>query len=187
MMVTNTSLKIIERGIDVKKEIENIIRIFAKRIYDIQFEDLPAGTKNTAVDKDSRIISDYIGCGVEKVTHSTYFILKHCEMWSEEAVAMYEKLEGNHAARCHRGKSNHEFTIEHEYPLGIVKKMVQDKEFTSVDHVIKYMKKYAVPVIVTLAEDAKLRTTCRTATCLKDAKDRYKNVGIKVRKFTDWK
>lgn len=167
----------------MNKKIENTIRVFAKRIYDIQFEDLPAGTKNSAVDRDSRIISDFIGCEVEKVTHSTYFILKHCKMWSEEAIAMYEKFEGTHASRCHRGKSGHEFTIEHEYPLGIVKKMVQDKEFTSVDHVIKYMKKYAVPVIVTLEEDAKLRTTCRTANSLKEAKDRYKNVGIKVRRF----
>ena len=171
----------------MKKEIESIIRVFAKRIYDIQFEDMPAGTKNSAVDRDSRIISDFIGCEKEKVTHSTYFILKNCTMWSEEAIAMYEKLEGNHAARCHRGKSKHEFTIEHEYPLGIVKKMVQDKKFESVEHVIKYMKKYAVPVIVTLEEDAKLRTTCRTADTLEDAKDRYKKVGIKTRRFTDWK
>ena len=74
-----------------------------------------------------------------------------------------------------------------DLPLGIVKKMVQEKKFESVDHVIKYMKKYAVPVIVTLEEDAKLRTTCRTADTLEDAKDRYKKVGIKTRRFTDWK
>lgn len=167
----------------MNKNIENTIRVFAKRIYDIQFEDLPVGTKNSAVDRDSRIISDFIGCEKDKVTHSTYFILKNCKMWSEEAIAMYESLEGDHASRCHRGKSGHEFTIEHEYPLGIVKKMVQDKKFESVDHVIKYMKKYSVPVIVTLSEDAKLRTSCRTANTLKEAKDRYKNVGIKVRRF----
>ena len=171
----------------MNKTIENTIRVFAKRIYDIQFEDLPAGTKNSAVDRDSRIISDFIGCEKEKVTHSTYFILKNCKMWSEKAIAMYESFEGDHASRCHRGKSGHEFTIEHEYPLGIVKKMVQDKQFESVEHVIKYMKKYAVPVIVTLEEDAKLRTTCRTADSLEEAKDRYKKVGIKVQRFTDWK
>jgi hypothetical protein len=168
------------------KNIEDIIRVFAKRIYDIQFVDLPDATRNSAVDRDARIMSDFIGCEKEKVTHNTYFILKNCKMWSEEAIAMYNTFSGPHADRCHRGKSGHEFTIEHEYPLGIVKKMVQDKQFESVEHVIKYMKKYAVPVIVTLEEDAKLRTTCRTADSLDEAKDRYKKVGIKVQRFTDW-
>lgn len=170
-------------GCSVTNNIDNIIKVFAKRIYDIQFEDMPAGTKNSAVDRDSRIISDFIGCEKDKVTHSTYFILKNCKMWSEKAIEMYETFEGDHASRCHRGKSGHEFTIEHEYPLGIVKQMVQDKEFKSVDHVIDYMKKYGVPVIVTLEEDAKLRNICRTATSLTEAKDRYKKAGIKVKKF----
>lgn len=171
----------------MQKEVEDIVRVFAKRIYDLQFQDIPEGTKNSAVDRDCRIISDFIGCEKVKVTHSTYFVLKNCKLWSKKAIKLYNTLEGTHSTRCSSAKSGALFTIEHEYPLGIVKKMVQDKKFKSVDSVIKYMKKYAIPVIVTLEEDAKLRTSCRTASSLTEAKDRYKKVGIEVQHFTNWK
>jgi hypothetical protein len=171
----------------MQKEVEDIIRVFAKRVYDLQFVDVPEGTRNSAVDRDCRIISDFIGCEKVKVTHSTYYVLKNCKRWSKKAIKLYNTLEGSHSTRCSSAKSGQLFTIEHEYPLGIVKKMVQDKKFKSVDSVITYMKKYAVPVIVTLEEDAKLRTSCRTASSLSEAKGRYKKVGIVVDHFTDWK
>lgn len=169
------------------KEVDAIIKVFAQRIYDLQFADIPIVTKNSAVDRDTRIISDFIGCETAKVTHSTYFVLKNCKQWSEEAIKVYNKLEGTHSTRCSSERSGQHFTIEHEYPVGIVKKMVQDKKFKTVSAVIKYMKKYAVPVIVTLEEDAKLRKSCRTASSLEEADGRYKKVGIKVKHFTDWK
>lgn len=167
----------------MKKEVKEAVEFFAKRIYDIQFVDLPDGTKNSAVDRDARIISDFIATEQTKVVHSTYFILKHCKLWSEDAIRVYGTLNGNHNARCSVRLNGARFTIEHEYPLGIMKAMVRDKKFSSPAAVIKYMKSYGVPVIVTLEEDAKLRQFCRTATTLEEAEDRYLKAGIKVKRF----
>lgn len=167
----------------MNKQVEELVSFFAKRIYDLQFIDLPDGTKNSAVDRDARIISDFIATEQTKVVHSTYFILKHCKLWSEEAIRVYGTLNGNHNARCSVRLNGARFTIEHEYPLGILKQMVRDKKFKTPEAIVKYMKKYGSPVIVTLEEDAKLRQFCRTATTLKEAEDRYLKAGIKVKKF----
>ncbi len=166
------------------KDVKELVKFFAQRIYDIQFIDMPNGTKNTAVDKDARIISDFLATGQAKVTHSSYFVLKHTKLWSEEAIKKYMKLKGTHSRRCSTEHSGSNFTIEHEYPLGIMKKMVQEQKFKSPAEVVRYMKKYGVPVIVTLEEDAKLRGICRTANTFKEAEDRYKKAGIIIKKFT---
>lgn len=167
----------------MNKDVKVLVEFFAKRIYDIQFVDIPEGTRSVAVDRDSRIISDYLATDQLKPTHSTYYIVKHAKLWSEEAIRVYETLSGKHNARCSVRLSGSHFTVEHEYPLGILKQMVRDKKFKSPDAVVKYMKKYGMPVIVTLEEDAKLRTICRTAYTLKEAEDRYKKAGIVVKKF----
>jgi hypothetical protein len=164
-------------------QIKPLVEFFADRIYQIQFVDIPNGTRNSAVDRDARIISDFLATGQTKVTHSTYFILKHTKLWSEGAIKVYETLSGNHNARCSTRLNGSRFTIEHEYPLGILKQMVQDKQFKSPSEVVDYMNQYGVPVIVTLEEDAKLRGICRTALSLKEAEDRYKKAGIIIKKF----
>lgn len=168
----------------MSEEIKNLVQFFAERIYQIQFVDIPNGTKNSAVDKDARIISDFLATGQTKVTHSTNFVLKHTKMWSVQAIKKYKTLEGSHSRRCSTQYSGANFTIEHEYPLGIMKKMVQEKKFKSADAIVKYMKKYGVPVIVTLEEDAKLRSICRTANSFKEAEDRYKKAGIVIKQFS---
>lgn len=167
----------------MKKEVKALVDFFCKRIYELQFVDMPEGTRSVAVDRDARIISDYLATEQLKPTHSTYYIVKHAKFWSETAIRVYETLKGNHNARCSVRLNGSHFTVEHEYPLGIMKQMVRDKKFSSPAAVVRYMKKYGMPVIVTLEEDAKLRTICRTATTLKDAEDRYKKAGIIVKKF----
>ena len=170
-----------------KQEVDKIIRVFAQRIYDIQFQDIPNATKNPCVDRDCRIISDYLGTEKLKVTHSTYFILKNCKMWSESAITLYKTLKGNHADRCSSKKQGGTmFIVEHEYPLGVVKKMVQEKKFKTPEAVVTYMKKYALPVIVTVDEDERLRVQQRTANSLKEADGRYARAKIKVKRFEDW-
>lgn len=168
----------------MSEDVKKLVQFFAQRIYDIQFVDIPNGTKNSAVDKDARIISDFLATGVTKVTHSTYFVLKHSKLWSQEAIKKYNKLEGSHSRRCSTKYSGSNFTIEHEYPLGIMKKMVQEQKFKSPAEIVRYMKKYGMPVIVTLEEDAKLRAICRTANSFKEAEDRYKKAGIVIKNFT---
>ena len=165
-------------------DVKSVVKFFAERIYAIQFADIPNGTKNSAVDKDARIISDFLATGQTKVTHSSYFVLKHTKLWSVEAIKKYKTLKGSHSHRCSTKHSGSHFTIEHEYPLGIMKKMVQEQKFKSPAEVIRYMKKYGVPVIVTLEEDAKLRGICRTANSFKEAEDRYKKAGIVIKQFT---
>ena len=175
--------RIIVLGANVTKQVKQLVDFFCKRIYELQFVDMPEGTRSVAVDRDARIVSDYLATNQLKPTHSTYYIVKHATKWSEEAIRVYGTLKGNHNARCSVRLNGSHFTVEHEYPLGIMKQMVRDKKFKSPDAVVKYMKKYGMPVIVTLEEDAKLRTICRTAYTLKEAEDRYKKAGIVVQKF----
>lgn len=171
-----------------QKEIEPIIRELCTLIYELQFKDsIPVTTKNSLTDRYCRTISDYLGCEKASVTHSTYYILKNCKLWSVEAIKLYKKMQGNHNARCSSKKQGGtKFIVEHEYPLGVVKKLVQGKKFKSVDAVVKYMKKYALPIIVTYDEDERLRVQQRTAETLEEAEGRYKRAKIVVKRFEDW-
>lgn len=169
------------------KHFNGIVEEICELIFRLQFSGVPNKTKNSIVDRYCRTVSDYLGCEKTDVTHSTYFILKNCKMWSVEAIKLYKKMEGNHAARCSSKKQGGtKFIVEHEYPLGIVKKKVQNKEFKTVSAVVKYMRAYAIPVIVTVDEDERLRVLQRTAETLKEAEDRYKKAKIVVKRFEDW-
>ena len=171
----------------MSKDIEMRITELCSLVFELQHKDIPNKTKNSIVDRYCRTISDYLGCEKTDVTHSSYFILKNCKLWSTEAIKLYKKMDGNHAARCSSKKQGGtKFIVEHEFPLGIVKKKVQNKEFKTVKSVVAYMKQYALPVIVTVEEDERLRVLQRTAETLKEAEDRYKKAKINVKRFEDW-
>ena len=75
------------------------------------------------------------------------------------------------------------FNIEHQYPLGIIKEKVVNKSFKSVEQVIDYFIRYNKIVIVTAEENAKLNAKHKTAATIQEARSRYKQNGIVVRRF----
>lgn len=163
----------------------SMLKHFAQRLYEIQFINMPNSTKNSAVDRDARIISDFLGTGKQVVTHNTYFMIKHCDMWSEKAIEKYLSLEGSHAWRCSSRRVGRLFTVEHEFPLGILKRMIRERQFGSAEQILNYMSKYGKPCIVTVEEDDLLRVQQRTAETLQEAVERYNNADIKIRQFTE--
>lgn len=187
----------------MKKSIENVLDVFAKRIYEIQFAEITDNSKKRAVDTDCRIVSDYLGTMNAEVSHSTPHILKHCKLWSIEAKSLYANLKDkfniSHSQICemyvdhitneyivHNSSEKRDFKksiqrafcVEHQFPLGIVKEQVVNKQFSSAEDVKKYLKKYINITIVTSHENALLNSKSKSAKSLIEAKDRYKKLGI---------
>lgn len=164
--------------------VKEVVKHFASRIYEIQFAPIPENAKKSAVDRDCRIVSDFIGTENEFVSHSTPHIIKHCKWWSVAASELYKSLEGSHSTRCeHYMDKKRAFAVEHEYPLGIIKDRVVKATFASSDVVEKFLWKYNKIVIVTAGENALLTERFKSAKTLKEAAARYDSCGIEVVRF----
>lgn len=164
--------------------IKNVVEHFAERIYNIQFANVHVNAKKKAVDIDCRIVSDFISCENDFCSHSTPHILGNCKWWSEGAIKKFNSLEGTKRQRREAYENGKRvFNIEHQFPLGIIKEKVVNKQFKSVDQVKNYLIKYNKIVIVTAIENTKLNTNHKSATNLQEAKSRYEYNGIIVRRF----
>jgi hypothetical protein len=164
--------------------VKTVVDHFAKRVFDIQFADIHVNAKKKAVDIDCRIVSDFISCENEFCSHATPHILGNCKWWSEGAIQKFESLEGTKRQRRESYEDGKRmFNIEHQYPLGIIKDKVVKKAFKSVEQVKDYFIRYNKVVIVTAEENAKLNATHKTAATIQEARTRYKQNGIVVRRF----
>lgn len=168
----------------MNESVKNVVHHFAERIYNIQFAKVHVNAKKKAVDIDCRIVSDFISCENEFCSHSTPHILGNCKWWSEGAIKKFESLEGTKRQRREAYENGKRiFNIEHQFPLGIIKEMVVKQQFKSVDQVKNYLIKYNKIVIVTAEENVKLNAKHKTAATLREAKTRYEDNGIIVRRF----
>ena len=164
--------------------VKTVVDHFAKRVFDIQFADIQVNAKKKAVDIDCRIVSDFISCENEFCSHATPHILGNCKWWSEGAIKKFESLVGTKRQRREAYEDGKRmFNIEHQYPLGIIKNKVVNKSFKSVEQVKDYFIRYNKVVIVTAGENAKLNATHKTAATIQEARTRYKQNGIVVRRF----
>jgi len=164
--------------------VKTVVEHFAKRVFDIQFAEIHVNAKKKAVDIDCRIVSDFISCENEFCSHSTPHILGNCKWWSEGAIQKFDSLDGTKRQRREAYQDGKRvFNIEHQYPLGIIKEKVVNKSFKSVEQVIDYFIRYNKIVIVTAEENAKLNAKHKTAATIQEARSRYKQNGIVVRRF----
>lgn len=182
----------------MKPEVEQCLDHFSKRIYDIQFVKMPESTKKKAIDIDARLCSDVLSCDSAYATHTTEWVLANCIWWSKNAQEYFwdeqiynkDKTEARTVRQRRKGYvkngSRRVFTVEHEYPLGILKSKVINKQFESVDDVKKYLKKYNKVTVITHEENNELRWKgLNSATTIEEAVDRYKICGIDVVKFSE--
>jgi hypothetical protein len=183
----------------MRPEVLQVIDYFAKQIYDIQFIDLPETTKKKTVDINARLCSDALSCDVPSVTHTSEYVLSKGVWWSEKALNMFwnEQIyndDGTAARTIRQRRKGYQkdlkkrmFTVEHEFPLGILKTKVMKKEFKNSDQVKKYLLKYNKATIVTQEENERLKNAGkRTAKKLEEAADRYEQCGIKVVEFSEF-
>lgn len=182
----------------MRPEVNKILNCFAKRIYDIQFVDISITSKKKAIDIDARLCSDALSCDVPSVTHTSEYVLSKGIWWSQTALELFWNAkiynkDGSLARTVRQRRKGYEsnckrrmFTVEHEYPLGILKSKVMQKEFKSVQAVKNYLLKYNKATIVTHAEDTKLENSGKkTAKTIQEASDRYEKCGIKVVEFSE--
>ena len=183
----------------MRPEVDQVLSYYSKRIYEIQFVDIPESTKKKSIDIDARLCSDALSCDVPSVTHTSEYVLSKGVWWSKQALETFWKTkiynkDGTEARTVRQRRKGYQknskqrmFTVEHEYPLGILKNKVMKKEFKSADDVKKYLLKYNKATIVTQEEDSKLRNHGRrTAKTIKEASDRYEKCGIEVVKFKEF-
>jgi hypothetical protein len=164
--------------------VKNVVKHFAKRLYDMQFAEVHVNAKKKAIDVDCRIVSDFVSCENEFCSHSTPHVLGNCKWWSKGAIEKFESLEGTKRQRREAYENDKRiFNIEHQFPLGIIKDKVIKKHFNSVEQIERYLLRYCKVVIVTAEENSKLNATHKTSTTLAEAKKRYEHHGIVVQRF----
>jgi hypothetical protein len=179
----------------MRPEVDRILSYYAKRLYEIQFVDIPSSTKKKSIDIDARLCSDVLSCEVPSVSHTSEYILSKCIWWSKAALEAFwdEKIYNKDGTLAHTYRQRRIgyakngkrfFNVEHEYPLGILKSKIMNQEFDSEESVKKYLLKYNKATIVTQDEDWYLRVNGqKTANSIKEAADRYQKCGIEVYYF----
>ena len=164
----------------------DVVKLFSQRLYDMQFADIPDNPKKMGIDKDYRIITDFVSTEEEFVSHSTPFLIRNNKWWSIGAI---EKFRSNSdlpwRQRCDMYENGRRaYSIEHEYPVGIMKTMLLNKEFTDVEQVVNFCLRYGKMVIVTAEENDALNKVSKSASSIEEAHERYTQQDIIVRRFS---
>ena len=179
--MSKIKLSIVIENPNWASELEDSIQFFSKRLYDIQFADISLNAKKKAIDMDYRIITDLISCRLKSVSHSTPYIIKNCKWWSKKAVELFSKTEGTISERCNlKINGKRAYSVEHEYPVGIIKNKIVNKQFKSQQEIVNYIKEYGRVIIVHCDENYRLTVNQKTANTIEEAHNRYNKVGIEI-------
>lgn len=160
------------------------IKFFSKRLFELQNAPISVNAIKMTIDKDYRTISDLISCEQFQVSHNTAFMIRNCKWWSKKAVELFSSIDDKFNKKCDfKINDKRAFTVEHEYPVGIMKNMIVNKLFNSAEEVEGFIKKYAKNIIVTLDENIYLTANSKSANTITEAETRYSKAGIEVVRF----
>ena len=179
--MTTIKLRMLSPNSNWQKELETSVKFFAKRLYDMQFADISLNAKKKAIDVDYRIITDLISCESSHVSHHTPYIIRNCKWWSKKAIEIFNNTEGSFADKCNvKINGKRAYSVEHEYPVGIIKNMIVKKLFKTEKEVYNHIKKYGRVIIVSHEENYQLSWKQKTANTIEEAHNRYNQIGIEV-------
>jgi len=160
------------------------VKFFAHRLFELQNAPISINAIKMTIDKDYRTISDLISCEEHEVSHNTSYMIRNCKWWSKKAVELFNNIDDKFSKKCDfKINGKRAFTVEHEYPVGIIKNMIVNKQFNSAEEIEDHIKKYAKNIIVTLDENIYLTANSKSANTITEAETRYSKAGIEVVRF----
>lgn len=164
----------------------DVVRTFAKRLYDIQHAEIPVNPKKMSIDRDYRIITDFVSTEEEFVSHSTPHLIRNNKWWSVGAIEKFRSYSDlKWRERCDMYENGRRaYSIEHEYPVGIIKTMLMNKEFSDPEQIVNFCLRYGRMVILTSDENDMLNKVSKTCNTIDEAYERYSSLDIIVRRFS---
>lgn len=170
----------------MKQVTMDVVKVFAQRLYDMQFAEIPVNPKKMAIDRDYRIITDFVSTEEEFVSHSTPHLIRNNKWWSIGAIEKFRShVDLPFRQRCDMYENGKRaYAIEHEYPVGIIKTMLLSQEFANVDEIVNFCLRYGRMVVVTSEENEMLNKVSKTCATIDEAYERYSSLDIIVRRFS---